>query len=252
MNTHTAVEHPQRRRTNAPSSHRARTRTLTTPPDPATDTEYSEAIRARVNFWIALVALVLLTPFILLIATAIKLTSKGPIIYTQPRVGLDRRRDVTSPSNYRRVQDLGGMPFRIYKFRTMTVDAEKDSGAVWAGKDDARVTWVGRILRKGRLDELPQFFNVLMGEMSIVGPRPERPAIFANLKSQVDNYEVRQRTLPGITGLAQISQSYDATIDDVRRKVEYDLEYIERRGILEDLRIMVKTVPVVLFLRGGW
>lgn len=252
MNMHTAVEYPQRRRTDAPSSHQAGALLPLTSLDRVTPTAPSDAIRARVNFWIAFVALVLLTPFILLIAAAIKLTSKGPIIYSQPRVGLDRRRDVTSPSNYRRVQDLGGMPFRIYKFRTMTVDAERDSGAVWAGKDDARVTWVGRILRKARLDELPQFFNVLMGEMSIVGPRPERPAIFANLKSQVDDYQVRQRTLPGITGLAQISQSYDTSIEDVRRKIQYDLEYIERQSIFEDLRIMINTVPVVLFRRGGW
>jgi len=208
--------------------------------------------RARINFVIALTALTLLAPLMLLIALAIKLTSKGPIIYSQPRVGLDRRRDVTSLSNYRRVQDLGGMPFRIYKFRTMTADAERDSGAVWAGKDDARVTWVGRTLRKARLDELPQFFNVLMGEMSIVGPRPERPAIFANLKSQVHNYQVRQRTLPGITGLAQISQSYDTSIDDVRSKVEHDLRYIKQQSIKEDFRIMLKTIPVVLFRRGGW
>ncbi len=197
-------------------------------------------------------ALVLLMPLMLLIALAVKLTSKGPILYTQPRVGLDRRLDITSPSNYQRVRDLGGMPFRIYKFRSMTVEAEKETGAVWAAKDDARVTWVGKIIRTARLDELPQFFNVLKGEMSIVGPRPERPAIFANLKAQVDNYQVRQRALPGITGLAQISQAYDTSIEDVRSKVKHDLRYIERQNIKEDLRIMFKTIPVVLFRRGGW
>ncbi len=252
VTTHPEVEHPRRRWTSPPSFDRADTRTRVASPDRVTDTAYSEAIRARVNFWIALVSLLLLMPFLLLIALAVKLTSKGPIIYTQPRVGLDRRRDGTSPGNYRRVQDLGGMPFRIYKFRTMTVDAEEVSGAVWAGKDDARVTWVGRILRKARLDELPQFFNVLMGEMSIVGPRPERPAIFANLKSQVDNYQMRQRALPGITGLAQISQAYDTSIEDVRSKIRRDLQYIKQQGIKEDLRIMLKTIPVVLFRRGGW
>ena len=144
------------------------------------------------------------------------------------------------------------MPFRIYKFRSMTVEAEKNSGAVWATKDDARVTWVGKILRKARLDELPQFFNVVKGEMSVVGPRPERPAIFADLKSQVDNYQIRQRALPGITGLAQISQAYDASLDDVRSKVEHDLQYIQHQSIKEDFRIMLKTIPVVLFRRGGW
>jgi len=199
-----------------------------------------------------LVAIVLLMPLMLLIGLVVKLTSKGPILYTQPRVGLDRRWDHDSSDPRQRVQDLGGKPFRIFKFRTMTVDAEASSGAVWASKEDARVTFVGRILRKARLDELPQFFNVIKGEMRIVGPRPERPSIFADLKSQVENYEVRQRAMPGITGLAQISQAYDTSIDDVRTKVEHDLEYIERQSIAEDFRIMLKTIPVVLFRQGGW
>ncbi len=252
MTIPTTVEHPQRRRADSPSSYQAGARTHPAPSDGAASIENSEAIRARVNFWIAFVALVLLTPLILLIAAAIKLTSKGPIIYTQPRVGLDRRREGTSPSNYRRVQDLGGRPFRIYKFRTMKVDAERASGVVWASNDDERVTWIGRTLRKTRLDELPQFFNVIRGEMSIVGPRPERPAIFANLKSQVHHYEIRQRAMPGITGLAQISQPYDTSIDDVRSKVQHDLQYIKQQSIKEDFRIMLKTIPVVLFRRGGW
>ena len=250
MISHTAVEHPRRRRTDAPPAYQADTRPALS--NRVIQTVRSEAIRARINFWIAVVALVLLMPLMFLIALAVKLTSKGPILYTQARVGLDRRRDITSPSNYQRVQDLGGMPFRIYKFRSMTVEAEKNSGAVWATKDDARVTWVGKILRKARLDELPQFFNVLKGEMSVVGPRPERPAIFADLKSQVDNYQIRQRALPGITGLAQISQAYDASLDDVRSKVEHDLQYIQHQSIKEDFRIMLKTIPVVLFRRGGW
>ncbi len=250
MISHTAVEHPRRRRTDSPPSYQTSTRAAAF--DRAAQTALIEATRARINFWIAAVALVLLMPLMLLIALAVKLTSKGPIFYTQARVGLDRRRDVTSPSNYQRVQDLGGLPFRIYKFRSMTVEAEKDSGAVWAAEDDARITWVGRILRKARLDELPQFFNVLKGEMSVVGPRPERPAIFANLKNQVDNYQIRQRALPGITGLAQISQAYDTSVDDVRSKVEHDLQYIQHQSLKEDFRIMLKTIPVVLFRRGGW
>jgi lipopolysaccharide/colanic/teichoic acid biosynthesis glycosyltransferase len=250
MISHTALEHPRRRRTDAPPSYQASTPTV--PSELRIQAANSDALRARINFWIAAVALVLLMPLMLLVAVAVKLTSKGPIIYTQPRVGLDRREDTTSPSNYRRVKDLGGMPFRIYKFRSMTVEAEKGSGAVWASKDDRRVTWVGKILRKARLDELPQFFNVLKGEMSIVGPRPERPAIFADLKAQVDNYQGRQRALPGITGLAQISQAYDTSIEDVRSKVMHDLKYIEHQNVKEDLRIMLKTIPVVLFRRGGW
>lgn len=207
--------------------------------------------RLRLNKIMAGIALILLSPLFLAIGVAIKLTSKGPIIYSQPRIGLDRRRDDAN-SNHHRVQDLGGKPFRIYKFRSMTVDAENESGAVWAEQNDPRVTWFGKGLRKSRLDELPQLFNVLRGEMSIVGPRPERPVIFADLRDKVPTYQYRQRIRPGITGLAQINQQYDQNLDDVRRKVEYDLEYIEHQSMLEDLRIMVKTIPVVLFRKGGW
>ena len=254
MNHPTAITHPYRRHTDKVAKRQslpsqAGERNAVAPQKHADD---AEKIRARLNFCIALVALVLLMPLMILIALAVKFTSKGPIFYSQPRVGLDRRRDDASPGIYRRVQDLGGMPFRIYKFRTMTVDAERETGAVWASKDDPRITWVGRILRKARLDELPQLFNVMKGEMRIVGPRPERPAIFANLKTQVDNYHVRQRALPGITGLAQINQSYDTSIDSVRTKVQHDLAYIERQSLAEDFRIMLKTIPVVLFRRGGW
>ncbi len=208
--------------------------------------------RLKLNKILAGIALFLLSPLLVAIAVTIKLTSKGPIIYHQPRVGLDRRRDDDTCTDRRRVQDLGGEPFRIYKFRTMTVDAENESGAVWAKQDDPRVTWFGKVLRKTRLDELPQLFNVLRGEMSIVGPRPERPAIFADLREKVPTYQYRQRTRPGITGLAQINQQYDQSLDDVRRKVEYDLEYIKKQSLLEDLRIMIKTLPVVFFRRGGW
>ena len=213
--------------------------------------DYENPRRLKLNKIMAGVALFLLAPLLLAIAVMIKLTSKGPIIYTQSRVGLDRRRDDGANANHR-VQDLGGKPFRIYKFRTMTVDAEQASGAIWAQKNDPRVTWFGGLLRKSRLDELPQLFNVLRGEMSMVGPRPERPAIFADLRDKVPTYQYRQRTRPGITGLAQINQQYDQNLDDVRRKVAYDLEYIEHQSMMEDLRIMVKTVPVVLFRRGGW
>jgi lipopolysaccharide/colanic/teichoic acid biosynthesis glycosyltransferase len=134
----------------------------------------------------------------------------------------------------------------------MRVDAEKDTGAVWAQQEDPRVTPVGRVLRQYRLDELPQFFNVLRGEMNIVGPRPERPQIFARLREDIVEYPLRQRAKPGITGLAQINNKYDACLDDVRRKVDFDLRYIQRQSVSEDLKIMLKTVPVILFRRGGW
>jgi lipopolysaccharide/colanic/teichoic acid biosynthesis glycosyltransferase len=203
------------------------------------------------NFCLALLALACVLPILLVIALAVKLSSRGPVFYTQERVGLDRRQRGDG-INHRRHRDLGGRPFTIYKFRTMRVDAEQHSGAVWAQQEDPRVTPVGRLLRQYRLDELPQLWNVLRGEMNIVGPRPERPTIFAELREHIPEYPLRQRAKPGITGLAQINQQYDRSLDDVRAKVQYDLEYIRRRSLGEDLRIMLKTIPVILLRRGGW
>jgi lipopolysaccharide/colanic/teichoic acid biosynthesis glycosyltransferase len=256
----------------------------------------SERLNRAVNFSIALISLVVLTPLILLIAIAVKLTSRGPIVYRQTRVGVDRRRSggdrravgerrtprarlsdsrariepvigaapgerrASHPRGDRRANgrrggdrravDVGGRAFTMYKFRTMTVNAELE-GAVWATKNDARVTPIGGILRGTRLDELPQLFNVLRGDMNIVGPRPERPSIFMQLRKEIDSYHLRQRTKPGITGWAQINQNYDTSIDDVRRKVEYDLAYIERRSVVEDMRIMARTLPVMIFRKGA-
>ncbi|HEU4587690.1 MAG TPA: sugar transferase [Gemmatimonadales bacterium] len=220
-------------------------------PRSATST-VSDALRRVVNAVLALVAIVLVSPLMLVIAILIKLTSRGPVIYTQTRVGLDRRSNNRDNTNHRRALDLGGKPFTIYKFRTMHVDAEAHSGAVWARQKDPRVTPVGRFLRQYRLDELPQLFNVLKGEMNIVGPRPERPTIFAELRDNISEYPLRQRAKPGITGLAQINHHYDVCLDDVRKKVQYDLEYIRRQSLLEDIKIMLKTIPVVLLRRGGW
>jgi lipopolysaccharide/colanic/teichoic acid biosynthesis glycosyltransferase len=184
------------------------------------------------NFLLAFTALLLLLPVLLVIALLVRLTSPGPVLYTQLRVGLDRRLPVDALQNHRRERNLGGRPFTIYKFRTMRVDAEHGSGAVWAQQRDPRVTSIGRLLRQYRLDELPQLFNVLKGEMNIVGPRPERPIIFAELR--------------------EINHHYDRSLEDVRTKVHYDLEYIRRQSVAEDFRIMLKTVPVVLLRRGGW
>lgn len=211
----------------------------------------SLAVRA-LNVALAAFALVLLAPLFVAIAVAIKATSPGPVFYLQPRVGLDRRGRQGSRRYDRRTRDLGGRIFTIYKFRSMRDDAERDCGAVWATQSDLRVTAIGRVLRSTRLDELPQLINVVLGDMNIVGPRPERPSIFARLREDIAEYPLRQLARPGITGLAQISQSYDSCVDDVRRKVRFDLEYLERRSVREDLRIMVKTVPVMLFHRGGW
>ncbi len=204
------------------------------------------------NFVIALAALIILLPVLLIIAVLVWATSRGPALYTQTRVGVDRREPLDPSKNHRRQLDIGGKPFTIYKFRTMRVDAEQACGAVWAQKQDPRVTAVGRFLRQYRLDELPQLLNVLKGEMNIVGPRPERPTIFAELREHIAEYPLRQRAKPGITGLAQINHHYDSSLEDVRKKVYFDLEYIRRQSVLEDLRIMLKTLPVILLRRGGW
>jgi lipopolysaccharide/colanic/teichoic acid biosynthesis glycosyltransferase len=140
----------------------------------------------------------------------------------------------------------------MYKFRTMVVTAESDKKEVWATPFDGRVTKLGRRLRNTRLDELPQLLNVLAGDMNIVGPRPEQPTIFAELREVIPNYHMRQRVMPGITGWAQVNLAYDTSIDDVRRKVEYDLEYLSTRSAARDLRIMARTVPIVLSCRLGW
>ena len=215
----------------------------------------SERLNRIVNVAIAALALLILAPILLLVAVAVKLTSQGPIVYRQTRVGLDRRtrRGPAELSLYdRRMQDLGGAVFSIYKFRTMYVDAERGSGAVWARKADSRVTPIGKFLRKCRLDETLQLLNVIRGDMNIVGPRPERPSIFARLRDGISEYPLRQRAKPGITGWAQVNQAYDECMDDVRRKVSFDLEYLERQGLAEDLRILVRTVPVVFFKTSGW
>jgi lipopolysaccharide/colanic/teichoic acid biosynthesis glycosyltransferase len=216
-----------------------------------TPRQRSETLGRVVNVVVAAVALVLVLPVMLLVAIAIKLTSRGPVFYSQTRVGLDRRYRSHSRDD-RRTYDHGGKLFKMYKFRTMRVDAEIDGCAVWAQKSDPRVTAVGRFLRRARLDELPQLYNVLRGEMNIVGPRPERPTIFARLRDDIPDYHMRQRVKPGITGWAQINQSYDVCVDDVRRKVHYDLEYLRRQGVMEDLRIMSMTLPVMIFRKGGW
>jgi lipopolysaccharide/colanic/teichoic acid biosynthesis glycosyltransferase len=211
-----------------------------------------ESINRAMNVALASLGLVVASPVMLVFAVLVKLTSPGPIFYTQTRVGLDRRRTPRGPGSYdRRTRDVGGKPFIILKFRTMRTGAEKN-GAVWAARRDPRVTPVGSIMRKYRIDEFPQLLNVLRGDMNIVGPRPERPSIFSQLCDDIADYPLRQRTRPGITGWAQVNQAYDTSIDDVRAKVQLDLEYLERRGVAQDLKIMARTVPVMIFRRGGW
>ena len=212
----------------------------------------SELVSRIFNVVLALVMLVATAPLMLLTALLIRVTSRGPILYTQVRVGLDRRWNRTIALNERRREDLGGTPFTIFKFRSMRVDAERDGQAVWASKEDGRVTLIGRFIRRTRIDELPQLFNVLRGDMNVVGPRPERPSIFVRLRDQITEYPVRQRVKPGITGLAQVSNPYDQTIDDVRRKVQFDVEYMRRQSVTEDLRILARTIPVVCLRMSGW
>jgi lipopolysaccharide/colanic/teichoic acid biosynthesis glycosyltransferase len=221
---------------------------------PAVVTVCSRTDRATrvLNVVVAAIGLVVSMPLWLLIAAAIKLTSRGPVLYSQTRVGIDARAARGVRHDSRRQEDIGGRPFVIYKFRTMRPDAEASGQAVWATSDDDRVTSVGKFLRATRLDELPQLWNVLLGDMNIVGPRPERPQLFKQLREEIPHYQERQRVRPGITGHAQVHLQYDTNIDDVRRKVEHDLEYIATRSLWQDIVIMLKTLPVMLFRKGGW
>jgi lipopolysaccharide/colanic/teichoic acid biosynthesis glycosyltransferase len=209
-------------------------------------------LNRAVNLVLGGIALAVLSPFFVLVAIAIKLSSRGPIFYTQTRVGIDRRGRRELAIRERRLQDLGGAAFTIYKFRSMYVNAEGKSGAVWATVNDPRVTPLGRFMRKFRVDEWPQLINVVNGDMNLVGPRPERPSIVARLREDIREYPLRQRVKPGITGLAQINLSYDSCIDDVRAKVRYDLEYLRRQSLAEDLLIMAKTVPTMVLKVRGW
>ncbi len=182
---------------------------------------------------VSLTLLVLLGPLMLVVALLVKLTSDGPVIYWQKRIG------------------LGGRPFWMLKFRSMRCNAEANGVARWATVDDPRVTPIGRLLRSTRLDELPQLVNILKGEMSFVGPRPERPEFVEQLQDDIPQYYLRHFIKPGLTGWAQINFSYGASIEDARRKLAYDLFYLSNAGLLLDLFIIARTVRVVLLREGG-
>jgi lipopolysaccharide/colanic/teichoic acid biosynthesis glycosyltransferase len=209
-----------------------------------------EQSRRIVNIAAAVSGIIITLPIMAVVAVLVRCSSSGPVFYTQTRIGLDRRKRRNRDGREARQCDLGGRPFTIYKFRTMRVTPRQPQA--WARPDDDRVTPMGRVLRKFRLDELPQLFNVLRGDMNVVGPRPEQPEIFAELREQVERYPWRQWVLPGITGWAQVNQGYDRNLDDVRRKLEFDLQYLVRRSPVEDARIMLRTLPVMLGRRGGW
>ena len=205
-----------------------------------------------VNVIVTLTGLILTAPLMLAVSVLVKATSPGPVLYAQTRIGRDRRNRGRGRNDSRRKVEWGGKPFTIYKFRTMYEADRLTDDQVWALPNDPRVTPVGRFLRKYRLDELPQLLNVLSGDMNLVGPRPEQPGIVMQLRRRVENYDHRHIVPPGITGWAQIHHHYDSSIDDVRRKLTYDAEYIARRSALEDLKIMARTLPVILFRRGAW
>ncbi|HKJ01713.1 MAG TPA: sugar transferase [Longimicrobiales bacterium] len=215
-----------------------------------TRSDLNERTCRALNVLAAAVALILLSPLMVVIALAVKLTSRGPIFYSQPRVGLDRRGLRGRGRDTRRTQDYGGRIFTIHKFRSME-QADPDSPQVWAKEGDARITKVGKVLRQYRFDELPQLWNVLTGDMNLVGPRPEQPEIFVRLREDVPHISGRQQVRPGITGLAQVTHHYDRCLDDVRKKADLDLEYIRNRSPLLDLEIMARTVPAVVTKRGA-
>jgi lipopolysaccharide/colanic/teichoic acid biosynthesis glycosyltransferase len=213
------------------------------------------------DIFLSIVALILLSPVMLLAALAIKLTSPGPVFFHQERVGLNRRtgdrrnRRPSRLANERRRQERRvvvnfGKPFRMHKFRTMVTDAEGDK-PVWAKKNDSRITPVGAFLRRCRIDELPQFINVIKGDMSIVGPRPERAYFMAQIEQDLPDFQHRLRTKPGITGLAQVEVGYTNTVDGMRDKLDFDLRYIRNLSLFEDLRILYKTVSVVVTGKGA-
>lgn len=209
----------------------------------------------------SIVGLLLTSPLWLMVPIVIKLDSPGPVFYTQTRVGINRRKrdrrcfnrtaDDNRRARDRRRVDYMGKPFEVIKFRTMVQDAEVNSGPVWATKGDARITRVGAFLRRTRIDEIPQFINVLRGDMAMVGPRPERPNFVRDLSTKVHGYASRLDVKPGLTGLAQIENGYDSSIASVAEKVRFDLQYIKNWSILSDVKIMLRTVVVVFTGKGA-
>jgi len=202
------------------------------------------------------------SPFMLLAATLVKLTSRGPILFSQERVGIDRRVEQrrASPNGYRgvdqrredrRVTGRYGRPFKMYKFRSMKLGAESN-GPKWTVKNDVRITRVGRLLRKTRIDETPQFLNVLRGDMSIVGPRPEREHFYAEVEKEIPHFRLRLRAKPGLTGLAQINVGYCNSVPQMRHKLDHDLEYLRTVSPGTDAKILVRTVSVVVTGRGAY
>lgn len=189
-------------------------------------------VKRLLDFAISLIGVAATAPVMLAIAVAVKMDSKGPVFYKQTRVG------------------KGGKFFEILKFRTMRQDAEVASGPVWAKANDPRITRLGQFLRTSHLDELPQFFNVLRGEMSLVGPRPERPYFVDEFRKVIPNYDKRLYAKPGVTGLAQVKRRYDENLADVKRKLRYDVLYVEKMCPLMDVKLMFLTLGTMIFRTG--
>ncbi|MCA9115937.1 MAG: sugar transferase [Planctomycetaceae bacterium] len=229
--------------------------------------EGTRLLKRLTDIVVSVVMLVVLAPVMAVVALLVRLTSPGPVIFRQERVGLNLRRprtdrrqrtDLVPPGNEerrtknsdRRQESGYGQPFVLYKFRTMRNDAERN-GAQFAQKGDPRVTSVGRFLRKTRLDELPQLWNVLKGEMSLVGPRPERPVFIEELSREIPDYLQRLGLKPGLTGVAQVVNGYDNDIESFRRKVAFDLLYLQNCCFRNDVKILLRTIRVVLTGSGA-
>jgi exopolysaccharide biosynthesis polyprenyl glycosylphosphotransferase len=196
--------------------------------------EWEKKVKRLMDICISLLILLVSLPVTLVVSVLIKLDSPGTVLYKQKRAGLN------------------GKEFDIYKFRSMRNDAEKSTGPVWSQKNDPRITRVGKFIRKVRIDEIPQMINVLKGEMSLVGPRPERPYFVEKLAQEIPLYKKRLKVRPGVTGWAQVKHKYDETIEDVKTKLRYDLFYIENMSLRMDFKILFRTVFVVLFGKGHY
>ena len=193
------------------------------------DTLYSKHLKRIIDIFIATISLISIFPFWILIALGIKIDSKGPILYKQERIGMD------------------GKKFLINKFRTMVLNAEDDTGPVWSGKDDSRITLFGKFLRRFHLDETPQLINIIFGDMASIGPRPERPYFIERLEKKYPFYKRRLKIRPGVSGWAQIKQPYDEKYEDVHQKLKYDFFYIENLSFRLDLKILLGTFWVTIF-----
>ena len=192
----------------------------------------SEILKRTSDTILSVVGILLVWPLMLLTALLVRLDSPGPVLFKQTRVGVD------------------GKPFTLMKFRSMRTDAEQVSGPVWATEDDPRITRAGRFLRKSRLDELPQLFNVLGGHMSLVGPRPERPVFVEDLERQIPYYSQRHIVRPGVTGWGQINYPYGSSVEDALQKLQYDLFYVKNLSLMFDLSILFTTIKTVVLRKG--